>query len=448
MPAKRYAASVAAALALVGAGCERNLSGLGPAPVDVDPVVFLDDYSPGAGFQPFLDTKYDALHIDTEQRHRGTASLRVTVPGPGDDTGQYAGGAFVADQVRDFAGYNCLTFWAKADHAVTLDVAGLANDNTGTSRFEATRSAIPITTGWTRVVLPLPLPAKLGAERGLFFFAEGFENDRGYDLWFDEIRYENLTTITNPRPTLLPATRSVFVGQTVAMTDTRTTFNVDGVDLTVFHQPDYFTFLSSDTTVAAIVDGEVRVVGGGTAIITAKLGDIVAGGAVTLHSSAPPPTPAPTPTLPAADVISLFSNAYPDVPVDTWSTSWDNATLTDLQIDGDAVKAYTGLGFAGIEFATPTIDASAMTHFHVDAWAPDGFYIKLKLVDFGPDGVFGGGDDSQSAEIGFLIATNAWVGFDIPLTSFTGLARTAHLAQLIILGNPSVLYVDNLYFHR
>lgn len=449
MPSGRSGWAVAAALAAFGAtGCERDTSGLGPAPVDTDPAVFLDDFADGVIFQPFLDTKVDVAARDLEQRQRGTASLRITVPGPGDDTGLYAGGAFTAEQERDLTSYNALTFWAKGSRTATLDVAGLGNDNTGTSRYTATRFAIPVTPEWTKIVLPVPLPDRHGLERGLFFFAEGFEQDQGYTLWFDEVQFENLATVTNPRPTLLPATRSVFVGQTVAMQDTRTTFAVDGSDVTVFHTPSYFTFLSSDESVAQVAGDEVRIVGGGTAFITARLGDVVAGGRVTLNSSAPPPDTAPTPAVPAADVISLFSNAYVDRPVDTWSTSWDTADVTDLSIAGDDLKAYTGLGFAGIEFATPTIDASAMTHFHVDVWAPDGFFIKLKLVDFGADGRFGGGNDTESAEIGFLIANGEWVGFDIPLSSFTGLGSRAHLAQWILLGNPSVLYVDNVYFHR
>lgn len=441
-------AGATATMALAGIGCERDTGGLGIAPLDTDPVVFDDTFGDGVGFQAFLGTKVDAIALDTEQRRDGTTSLQVTVPGPGDDTGGFAGGAFTADMERDLSDYNALTFWAKADRAATLNVAGIANDNTGTSLFEASRGDLPLTTSWTKHIVPIPLPAKLDAERGLFFFAEGHENDQGYRLWLDDIRFENVGGVTNPRATLLPATRAVFIGQTIAMENTRTTYNVEGVDQTVFHMPGYFTFASSDETVARIVDGQVRIVGVGSAFITAKLGEADAGGRVTLNASAPPMDPAPVPTLPAADVIALFSNAYANHPVDTWSTSWDQADLTDLAIAGDDVKAYAGLGYAGIEFATSTVDASAMTHFHIDAWAPDGFFIKLKLVDFGGDGAFGGGDDSESAEIGFLLANNEWVGFDIPIESFTGLANRAHLAQLIVLGNPSLLFVDNIYFHK
>ena len=38
------------------------------------------------------------------------------------------------------------------------------------------------------------------------------------------------------------------------------------------------------------------------------------------------------PTFPAGDVVSLFSNAYTNNPVDTWSVEWDDANVEDVQI--------------------------------------------------------------------------------------------------------------------
>ena len=54
------------------------------------------------------------------------------------------------------------------------------------------------------------------------------------------------------------------------------------------------------------------------------------------------PTAGPTaPTEPAANVLSLFSDAYTDVTVDTWRTPWSDGTLTEEAISGDNVKKYT-----------------------------------------------------------------------------------------------------------
>ena len=175
------------------------------------------------------------------------------------------------------------------------------------------------------------------------------------------------------------------------------------------------------------------------------------------RGDAPPPEPvpteaAPTPTEAADDVISLFSDAYTDVTVDTWSATWDQANVEDVTVQGNATKKYTGLAFAGIEFTSATVDATEMTHFRMDIWTPDETTtsaFKVKLVDFGADGAWSGGDDSEhevtiTAANG--LATGQWVQLDLALADFTGLAATGHLAQLIISGDPNTVYVDNVYF--
>ena len=94
-----------------------------------------------------------------------------------------------------------------------------------------------------------------------------------------------------------------------------------------------------------------------------------------------------------------------------------------------------------------------MRFFHLYLWSADAAAFKLKLVDFGANGVFGGNDDAEH-ELTFDMAsqpplrTQAWVSLDIPLTAFTGLTRRAHLAQLILSATNSTVFVDNIYFHK
>ena len=84
-----------------------------------------------------------------------------------------------------------------------------------------------------------------------------------------------------------------------------------------------------------------------------------------------PTTAAPTPAVPADDVISLFSGAYDDVPVQFWSTDWDEAEVADARAGDDDVKHYTNLRFAGIDFGETPVDARGMTHIHLDIWTPE-----------------------------------------------------------------------------
>lgn len=170
-------------------------------------------------------------------------------------------------------------------------------------------------------------------------------------------------------------------------------------------------------------------------------------------------TNAPTPTHDAEKVVSLFSDAYDNVPVDTWSAGWDQANVEDLVLNGNTMKHYTDLTFAGVEFTSQTIDGSDLTHLRFDAWIADETAppatFGIKLVDFGANGVWSGGDDVEH-ELRFdststpSLQSNTWIQFDIPLTDFTNMVTDEHLAQILFLGSSEVreVYIDNVYFYN
>ncbi|MFN4080022.1 MAG: T9SS type A sorting domain-containing protein [Saprospiraceae bacterium] len=164
-----------------------------------------------------------------------------------------------------------------------------------------------------------------------------------------------------------------------------------------------------------------------------------------------PLTAAPTPTLPAADVISLFSDAYTDVPVDTWLTPWSAGVLDDVTIQGNPTKKYSQLDFVGIETIANQLDVTNMTHFHIDVWSPDFTFFGVKLVDFGADGAFGGGDDVEH-QVNFTSpGQGQWLSLDIPLSDFVGLTTREHISQYILVGQPTganTVFVDNVYFFK
>ena len=451
-PLARWAAAFAL-LALTGCS-ERDLATLPLAPGSNDPVVFDDAFGEGVDYQAFSGSLFDAVAIDGDQAYVGSAALRVTVPGPDATEGTYAGGAFTSADYRDLSGYDALVFYAKSSVNSTLDVAGLGNDNTGNSLYEAQRTGIPLTTDWSLVVIPIPDPERLALERGLFFFAEGHENNTGFTLWFDEIRFAQVGTITSPRPELASQTIETFPGATISPEGTRVTFAVNGVDVEIEHSPHYFDYFSSDESVAQTDGSLITAVGGGTADVTAKLDTVDVSGAIALNVLAPPSEPAPVPTLDEDEVIALFSDAYDaDVEVDTWRADWSQSgPVEDYAIDQNATKVYTGLVYAGIEFVNDLVDASTMTHLRLDVWAPEGTVFRVKLVDFGEDGVYNPPVDES--ELVFhagsdpAFVAGAWSVLDIPLARFS-LDSRAHLAQIVISSSDaSTVFLDNLLFHR
>jgi hypothetical protein len=157
---------------------------------------------------------------------------------------------------------------------------------------------------------------------------------------------------------------------------------------------------------------------------------------------------APIPTPNPANVISMFSNSYLNVPVTTWKADWSAAVLEDIQIGGNDTKKYTALDVVGIEtVGADLINATSMQYFHVDVWTPNMTTFRIKLVDFGADGIQGG-DDSEH-ELTFTPVLQGWNSYDIPFNDFTGLTARAHIAQLIFSGNPAgagEAFIDNVYF--
>lgn len=163
-----------------------------------------------------------------------------------------------------------------------------------------------------------------------------------------------------------------------------------------------------------------------------------------------PTVPALAPTKPVGDVISLFSNVYTNRPIDTWRTSWSSGTLTEIKIGTDDIKKYSAMDFIGVEMVTKQININAMDLFEFDLWTPNSTTFKIKLVDFGADSTFGGGDDKEH-ELTVTPTLNAWNHISLPISNFTGLTTKAHIAQIVFASVPtgtSIVYIDNVIFSK
>ncbi|MGB5628905.1 MAG: hypothetical protein WBM57_06035 [Woeseiaceae bacterium] len=157
------------------------------------------------------------------------------------------------------------------------------------------------------------------------------------------------------------------------------------------------------------------------------------------ESAGPPPTEpvaaAPTPTAAAADVISLFSDAYTDIAGIDYNPNWGQATVvTQVDIAGNNTLKYAGLNYQGTDFATNPQDVTGMTSLHVDFWTADSTVLNVSLISPGP----------VEMAYALTITPYTWVSVDIPLTAFAGV-DLADVFQLKFDGNGTV-WLDNLYF--
>lgn len=451
--------------------CERERSeDADLATFSVNGDVYIDAFSSGLDYQPFGDSFQEAFSVDTDVKYQGTSSMRFDIPvfGAG-----YGGANFPVSSPRDLSGYDALTFWAMASKGAVINEIGFGINGETNNKFRVSKQSLAITTQWRKYTIPIPDASKLTAVKGLFWYAEGAINaadEGGYTFWIDEMKYEKLGTIAQPRPKILNGevqAEQTFIGSAITLSGLTQTFNLEnGLNQTVITAPSYFMFTSTNPSVATVSElGVVSVVGSGTTKITATLGGVTAAGSLEIESLGPF-VPAPIPTEPASNVISIFSDAYVNAPVDFYNGYYAPFQTTlgqdDININGDNIIKYTELNFVGIEFKTPTINANDMTFIHIDIQVENqiqsGDFISVEVADFGADGAFGGGDDS-SGRIRFngnTFTTGQWVSLDIPLANF-GLTSKTNLGQMLFITdgtNPTIpgsitdVLVDNIYLYR
>lgn len=443
-------------------GCENDPNDFKQATYSSNPEVFIDGFSSGLIYAAYSGTVVTSFQVDKTVTYNNTAnSMRFDVPNVNDPAGAYAGGAFFTTVGRDLSGYNALTFWAKSSQAQTIGEVGFGID-LGENKYPASLSNLQLSTVWKKYIIPIPDPSKLKIEKGLFSIAAGPDsNGNGYTFWVDEVKFENLGTIVQQQAKInngLNTTVTSFSGVSTNLTGLTAIFNMpNGYNLSENASANYFNFSSSNTAVATVnAQGVVTTTGAGSAVITATLSGVAANGSVTIQSLGTFAA-APVPTKPAANVISLFSNAYTTVPVEYYNGYWQPYQTTqsaDFNVNGDAVLNYNNFNFVGVQFGQPTINVSAMTYLHVDIFIPgtiaSGANFKIQLVDFGADGSFGGNDNTSSNILAYssptLVSQN-WISLDIPLSNFTGLTNKNHLAQIIFSGtNIANFYADNIFF--
>ncbi|MEO1258599.1 MAG: Ig-like domain-containing protein [Bacteroidota bacterium] len=452
--------------ALLFSNCSRDKSDdATPATFPKNGNVYIDGFSSGLEYLPFGDSFFAAFSVDEETKYAGASAMRFDVPNVGNPDGAYAGAIFPDYGGRDLSGFDALTFWAKATQRGFVNEIGFGQDFRE-NKYQVLLNNLELTTNWKQYTIAIPDPSKLTEMNGLFWYAEGPENDEGYTFWVDEVQFEKLGTVAQPRPAIFDggnAEITIFAGVTTPMLGLKHTVNLgSGQDQTITVAPAYYEFTSSNPNVATVNEqGMIMGISSGETTITATLGGVDAAGSVKVNVLGSF-VGAPVPTEDPSDVISIFSDAYTNVPVDYYNGYWAPYQTTlgqdDLNIAGDNIIAYTELNFVGIQFLdnAPTINASSMTHLHLDIQAREdvqpGDYLIIRVVDVGPDNTFGNGDDS-SGEITLNesnLVNGQWYSLDVAFSEIAGLTGRSNLAQVVFVSDATIssIYVDNIYFYN
>ncbi len=447
-------------LVMLAACKKRDLSDLQDISFPTTADVFIDDFTGDLAYAAFGGSDVTAFKIETRETWNGSkAAMRFEVPDANSPNGSYAGGVYYSKTGRNLAGYNALTFYIKASQAATIGVLGFGND-LGANKYQVSMNNVAVNSNWKKVIIPIPDPSKLTAEKGLFYYSTGPENNRGYTFWIDEVKFEKLGTIGNATATILNGvdkTQISYTGVSSTIDGYSATYNLPtGVNSTIGLTPYYFKFTSSNPSVASVNEaGVVTTIGGGTTKVTATLDTIHAAGSLTLNAAGSY-IPAPTPTKDPANVISVFSNAYTNINVDYYNGYWQPFQTTqsaDFTVNGDNVLNYTNFNFVGIQVTSPTVNIGSKSNLHLDLYLPDnvapGAAFKVRVLDFGANGAPGGGDDVSDiiTLTNPALAARTWLSFDIPFSSLPGLTTKGHFGQIIFEGtNIPNFFADNIYF--
>ena len=462
----KYLKTTLLALMIITVSCERELSDdIQIAGFSPEGEIFTDNFI-GLGsdfYLPYNDgfAKLDIFEVDSDVSYVGSASLRIDVPNSTDPDGVYAGAFFRVDGAgRDLTGYDALTFWIKSTGSPTIQRFGFGQSEYAT--YQTSINDTQLSTTWRKIIIPIPDPAKLVNEKGMFWLVALPDDGDGYSFWLDELKFEKLGSLGQPRPAILGGqdqTAQANVDTSVPLIGLTQTFNLgNGQDVTVETTPAYFDFETSNPFVASVNDlGVVSVDGPGeinpdtgvlenTAVISATLGGVDAAGSLTIEAT-------------DINVISIFSDVFANVPVDNYNGFYAEFQTTlggAIDEGGNNIIDYTELNFVAIEFygregsGIQPIDASGMTHLHIDIRVNENIdasdFINFRLFNN-----FTGGSESVGDYLvaGSELLSNEWVQFDIPLSSFAGLTATDALGALFTVTDGTIANVslDNIFFY-
>ncbi|MCF8303396.1 MAG: Ig-like domain-containing protein [Bacteroidales bacterium] len=149
-----------------------------------------------------------------------------------------------------------------------------------------------------------------------------------------------------------------------------------------------------------------------------------------------PTTVPPVPTQDPADVISIYTEVYDNIPGTNFNPFWGQSTIVtvDYEAAGNYTLKYENLNYQGTEFTSQ--DVSLYDYLHVDFWTPNSTTLDFYLISPGAETAYS-----------LPIENETWVSVDIPLSEFVPPVDLSNVIQFKVVGNGTV-YFDNWYFWK
>jgi hypothetical protein len=140
----------------------------------------------------------------------------------------------------------------------------------------------------------------------------------------------------------------------------------------------------------------------------------------------------------AADVISIFSDAYADVAGTNLNPDWSQQTIySAFDLSGDNIIQYSNLNYQGIQIGAIQ-DVSAMEFLHLDVWTADAVDIETSLISV----------SSGEKFIKTTLTKDAWTSITIPISDFTNQGLTVADIKEFKFEGAGTVFIDNIYFYK
>jgi len=150
-----------------------------------------------------------------------------------------------------------------------------------------------------------------------------------------------------------------------------------------------------------------------------------------------PISAAPTPTIDASKVISIFGDTYTNIPTNGWE-DWYGNTFSTVILNGNPTMKDVASCCFGTSITTP-IDITTMTKLHVDVYPLTSTTMQYGFVT----------DPANPLQTLTLI-TGQWNSIDLNLADLKTQFPTADYTQIKQIGfwnTAGTFYVDNIYFY-
>ena len=196
------------------------------------------------------------------------------------------------------------------------------------------------------------------------------------------------------------------------------------------------------------VDANGALIDPAVEVLEAHFDDLTAAQGSEIPAPAAGPTTAATapPTRDAADVISIYSDAYTAATTIS-AVDWDDSDFEEVSIAGDNVLKIAGNNFLAIVFGD-YLDATNMTNLHMDYWIADdwqdGQVLNPKLSNHAAEA-----GETNALDISNPIVSQAevqnWQSKDFVLT---GDRESLKEFIFTVAGKTDLYYLDNVYLYK